>query len=69
MVEDLELEEDVMEVFMAVEMGDSEVVEAVVIEAVEVVAGPMREVGQSSSGAGREVALPPPPTSISDERS
>ena len=37
MVEDLEREEDVMEVFMAVEMGDSEVVEAVVIEAVEVV--------------------------------
>ena len=37
MVEDLEREEDVMKVFMVVEMGDSEVVEAVVIEAVEVV--------------------------------
>ena len=37
MVEDLEREEDVVEVFMAVEMGGSEVVEAVVIEAVEVV--------------------------------
>ena len=37
MVEDLEREEDVMEVFMVVEMGESEVVEVVVIEAVEVV--------------------------------
>ena len=37
MVEDLELEVDVMEVFVAVEMGVLEVVEAAVIEVVEVV--------------------------------